>query len=380
MSVVAGQTRRRWAVVAAGIVLLVLAPPTASTLVNSVRTWAAGGTSQGLDTRATLEAALASTGVAHVGLAESRGGLAVPDLPRFGDVADRFGERTRLRIWWASPEAWRVDTPTATGEQGVYGGQAIVVWDYEENRLVDLVGDPPLRLPRPDDLPPPQATRRLLAGVGPTDRVEALAPSWVAGRRASGLRIVPSDPRSTIGSIDVRLDAGTYLPLALTVRDAGGQTALDTRFLEIDLRVPDPATVRAPSAPGIPRQAETAPDIVTRIDLQGPWQLPDRLAGLGASEPIVGGAATYGAGLVRFVVLPLPSRLGARVLDAVRAAPPVPVPAGQARLVAAGPVGVLAVRGADGEHTYLISGLVTTDLLGDAARTLLADPPPPRAS
>lgn len=381
MSVVSRQTGRRWAVVAAGVAVLVWLLATASTL----GAWVGGVRSEPLSAvmnpQVLLRRAWDSSSVPHYGLAESRGGLAFPDLPRLGDLPAQLGGTTRLRVWWSGPTAWRVDVPTVTGEQGVYGGPQTVLWDYEESRLTRVVGAPSLRLPRADDLLPPQAARRLLAGVDDRDLVEVVAgQAPIAGRRTQGLRIVPADPRSTIGAIDIRLETVSGLPLAVTVVDASGRTALESRFVELELAAPDPVTLQVPAAPGAVHDTATAPDLVSRIERSGAWVLPDQLADLPASEPVVGGAATYGTGLVRFVVLPLSPRLGARVVEATRSeGSALSLPGGEARLITSGPVTVVVARGADGEHAYLISGLVTSALLSDAARSLFAAPPPQRA-
>ncbi len=382
MSVVSGAARRRWATVAAGVAVLLVAPAAASAVTDRIDA-ARGQGVVSADPASLLTGALASAAVPHQGLAESRGGLAVPDVPRLGDVAAQLGETRRLRVWWSGPDVWRVDAPTLTGERDTYGGTGLgspVRWDYEDLRLTEVVGDPPLRLPRDDDLLPPQVARRLLAGVGPADRLEPAPADRVAGRRTVGLRVVPADPRSTIGAIDVQLEPTSRLPLAVTVRDAAGQIALDSRFVDLDLASPDPAVLQVPAAPGASREQEGTPDLVSRVLRDGVWALPERLVGLTASQEIVGGAATYGDGLVRVVVLPLTPRLGARVLDATRAGAVVrALPGGDVQLLTSGPISIAAARGDDGEHLYLISGLVTADLLADVAGALFADPPPRRA-
>jgi hypothetical protein len=382
MSVVSGAARRRWATVAAGVAVLLAAPTAASAVADRIDAVRGRHGLVPADPASLLGDALASASVPHQGLAESRGGLAVPDVPRLGDVAAQLGETTRLRVWWSGPDAWRVDAPTLTGERDTYGGTELgfpVRWDYEDLRLTAVVGDPPLRLPREDDLLPPQVARRLLSGVGPADVLEPAPQDRVAGRRTVGLRIVPADPRSTIGAIDVQLEPASRLPLAVTVRDPAGRTALDSRFVDLALTTPDPAVLKVPAAPGASREQENAPDLVSRVLRDGAWALPDRLAGLPASEETVGGAAAYGTGLVRLVVLPLSPRLGARVLDATRAGAVVrTLPGGEVQLLTSGPISIAAARGSNGEHLYLISGLVTTDLLADVAGALFADPPPRR--
>ena len=155
---------------------------------------------------------------------------------------------------------------------------------------------------------------------------------------------------------------------------------MQSQFLELDLSVPQRSAVQIPSAPGAVHDTTQAPDLVARIQRFGAWQLPDALAGLPASEPIVGGTQTYGAGLVRFVVLPLSPRLAGQVLDAVRTGggSTLDVRGGEALIVRSGVLDLVVARGSDRTHAYLVAGLVTPPVVTAAAAQLLADPPPRR--
>jgi len=384
MSVVTGQARRRWALVAVALVVLAWLPTTASALAEAVAKARAGSGTAGIaePPEQTVRRALASGQVPHSGLARSRGNLGLPDLPRLGDVASTLGGVTLTRVWWVDPQAWRVDVLAGTGEQDSYGAAGSTVqWDYESYRLTDLTGSPALRLPRADDLLPPQVARRLLGGVGPGDRLEALpGRRVVAGVVTHGVRIRPSDARSSIGYLEVWVEPAHDLPLAVSVVDTRGATAMESRFTQLDLSRPGADLVTPPTAPGALHDSSTEPDLLARVEHIGAWQLPDRLAGLTSSEPIVGGTATYGSGLIRLVVLPIPLRLAWQTLTAVRAGggTPLDLPGGEALLVTSGVLDLVVALGEDGRHGYLIAGLVTPQLVTEAARQLLADPPPER--
>ena len=375
MSVVSGACRRRWAAVAAGAVLL-----------GAVLTLAPGARSvehdvASVSARELLSRAQASDTVAYTALAQSRGTLGLPDLPRFGSVAALLGGTTRARVWWSAPSAWRVDVLSATGEQGTYGtALGIVTWDYERNALVRVVGEPGARLPRADDLLAPQIARRLLAGVGADDRVDPLPAADVGGRPTLGVRVVPSDPRSTIARADLWVDAQTALPLRLRIVARGGQDALVTQLSEVHLGAPERGVLLPPEPPGAKVDFQVAPDLAASIDQQSPWLLPDTLAGLGVTRSLLQGTATYGSGLVRFVVLPLPHREAHQVLDNARsaAAAPVDVLGGEAATVSSSLLNAVVAQDADFRHAYLIAGLVSPDLLAQAASELFADPPPRR--
>ena len=83
---------------------------------------------------------------------------------------------------------------------------------------------------------------------------------------------------------------------------------------------------------------------------------------------------------MRFSVLPLWRRTSRDVLANARSAgaAELTVPDGQAVSVTSSLLDAVVARGSDREHGYLIAGLVTTDVLAQAARELLADPPPQR--
>jgi hypothetical protein len=379
VSVVTQQTRRRWATVAVGVACLLCLPT-----VTSAVTGLAGGLarSQAPAPQVLMKRALASATIQHSGLAESTGTLGLPDLPQLTDVAAVLGGSTRTRVWWVGRQSWRVAVLTATGEQDTYVDHGrTTLWNYEEARLTEVVGTSAVRLPRAEDLLPPQAARRLLAGVGPGDRVQALpGRRSVAGLQADGLRIVPGDRRSTIGHVDVWLEAGRGLPVAIDVVDLRGTTALRSAFLDLELAAPEPAEVRIPPAPGAMHDSTDSPDLATRIQRFNGRRLPalpGSLVGVATSDPIVGGTATYGTGLVRFIVSPLPGRLADQVLDATRTGGGTDLarPGGEALLVSSGLINLVVARTADRQRAYLLAGLVTGEVLGAAAGELLQLPP-----
>ncbi len=380
MSVATRGTALRWAVALAGLAAVALAPPA----------WARLPVHEpDLAPRQVLDRARGSADVAYAGLAESTGTLGLPDLPRLGDVAALLGGTTRARIWWRSPQAWRVDRISPTGESGTYaipGG--VQTWDFEANAVVRQVGVSPARLPRVDDLLPPQAVRRALAGVTRADRVSALPSRRVAGRDAAGVRVVPADPTSTVGQLDVYVDQASGLPLSLRVVPRGGTVpALRTAFVEVSLDRPAAGTVR-PRVPPFARVRTTAtPDLAAAVDRFAPFALPAALGDSRRSPDLLGGGggtATYGRGLARFVVLPLWSRLGRSSAEAATSGGGTPLDVGadgDAVLISTPLVNAVVVRSfADGpaDRAYLLAGTVVPAVLQAAARDLLADPPPLR--
>src|SRR5436190_2102399 len=237
MSVATRGTARRWSLAVVGLVAVGLAPPAWARLPAAE----SGRTPQRL-----VAAARHSAHVPHSGLVESTGTRGLPDLPRLGDVAALLGGTTRARVWWRSSQAWRVDRITPTGESGTYaipGG--VSTWDFESDAVDQEIDVSAVRLPRVDDVLPPQAARRALSGVTRRDRLAALPARRVAGRAADGVRITPAGTSSTIGHLDLYVDEATGLPLSLLVVPRGSDSpALRTAFVDVSFGAPPAATVR----------------------------------------------------------------------------------------------------------------------------------------
>src|SRR4051794_4054280 len=191
MGVVRRDTVRRWAAVSAGTAAVVAAP---------VLWLGRPAPDPQVGTAAVLRAPRASASVPFSGFAETRGNLGLPDLPRLGSVAALLGSTTRERVWWGGAGDWRVDTVNATGETGTYSvGGILHTWDYERRASRQVVIPTPVRLPRADDLLPPPAPRRPLAGVGTDLDVRPLPPRPGAGP-ATGCGRVPAPPSTYAGS------------------------------------------------------------------------------------------------------------------------------------------------------------------------------------
>lgn len=380
MSTVGRATRLRWLAVAAGVAALVASIALAPTALRSID--AAASPYEPMTPERIVEQVLASADVGHQGVAQSRGSLGLPDLPRLSGVPALLGATTRMRVWWATPDAWRVDTLTLNGETGTYGvGSNTVVWDFESAELTTFLGVDGARLPRPDDLLPPQAARRILAGLGSDDRVEPLPDEWVAGRTAAGIRILPGDARSTVAHVDLWVDPASGLPLDLRIVGADGLDALVSTFLDLDVEPPAADVIAAPAAPGAHRDVVSTPDIVAAVDEHSPWLLPDTLASLPVSRSVLQGTATYGSGLVRFALLPLPRDTAGDIVEGAieGGATFLQLTGGSGAVVTSSVLNAVVIRGNDRDHAYVLAGFVTVDTLSAAAQELLLDPPPRRS-
>ncbi len=364
-SVVRYEKRRRWAVVAAVAALLVSAPAVVAALAP------AGAAADPVKLRALV---LDSVGRPYQGYAESAGSLALPELPNLAAVTALFSMRTPMRAWYAGPDRYRVDILGTAGEHDVYRlPDGEYTWDYGDNTLTELVGDPGVRLPRAGDLLPPELARRILrAAKG--DPVSALPGRNVAGVAASGLRLVPADPDTTIGRVDLWADPATGLPVRVEVT-ARGQEApiLVTEFRQLEQTMPVVEAPRPVLGSGF--TVASAPDVAATLGAYSEAPLPSRLAGRPVASPDFGGvqgAALYGTGLAAFAVIAVPRTVANAASDAAGKAGAVQVrlPAGNVVQLSITPLSLGIVRSSVSRRSYLLAGTVTPAVLKSAADEL----------
>lgn len=353
---------RRWVIVAAVVAVLIALP-----LV--IRAWPAAD--QDRSAAQLRAAAMTSAGVAFSGLAQSAGGLALPAAQRLGSVTDLLSDRTSMRVWWRSPTDHRVDVVTAAGETDVHtDASGSWTWNYEANQ-VSRSSPAALALPAPADLLPTTLARRLLSEAEPAE-LTRIGAQRVAGRDALGLRLAPAAAASSVARVDIWTDAVTGLPLQVQLFGIGAANpALDTRFLDLDLRTPEASvTAFSPPADADRRQAENS-DLLRNADrVLHALPLPAALAGL-PRRTVAGAPAAvglYGHGVTLLAVIPLPYGIAADLRSAA-AADPGAVTDDTGTRLAAGPLGILLTATPAGD-SYLLTGTVTLDALRQAALQL----------
>lgn len=363
---------RRWSLVTVLAVLAVGAP-------SAVAAWPVAPLAA-VDPAALRDRIAASDSLPWSGYAESGAGLGLPRLGALSDVTSLLGGTTRMRAWYAAPDRARVDQLSVSGERDRYTtpeGQA--VWDYGANLLTLVRRDPEVRLPRSDDLLPPQLARRLLSGTAPGDPVTALHARRLAGVDAAGVRVGVTDPRTTVGALDVWADPITGLPLAVEVTSKGALApALVTRFLSLTQGPPDPAALVPRRGPGAGLTRSPSSDLFGVLGRGDPRLVPLVVDGVSRERPQRGFAAIgrYGTTLAQLVVVPLPlpisetllqglDRAGsrARVLD-------VGTEDGRAGAVESPLLSIAVVRERD--RAWAVAGLVAPDVLDRAARDVAA--------
>jgi hypothetical protein len=190
-----------------------------------------------------------STNHPYQGYSVVSGTLSLPDVPVFGDMTTLLSSTTQFRAWVAAPNQWRVDQLSVFGETDTYmNGQQSVTWQSERHRVTVSPADEGFRLPRGDDLLPPELGRRLVGAASP-NQLTHVAPRRVAGVAAAGLRITPSSNDTTIASVDVWADPHTGLPVEVEVYAKGvTHPILTTKFL--DLSQSRPGTHLVTFSPG----------------------------------------------------------------------------------------------------------------------------------
>jgi outer membrane lipoprotein-sorting protein len=350
--------RRRWAVVAGLVALLVGLPA----LIRAIP--ASDGDVSAADLRS---AVLASDVVTFSGYAESSGGLALPVTDRLASVADLFSDRTTMRVWWRGPADNRVDVVTPTGETGTHR-DATGAWTWEYERATATRGAlSPLGLPVPLD-PLPSALGRRLLSEAADEELSRVGARRVAGRDGLGLRLSPTDRASSVSRVDIWVDRDSGLPLQVQVYGNESQRpALDARFLDLELVAPGPeVTAFSPPADADVREDPGIDLVEAARQITGPG-LPLTLAGLDRRpmEGLPRGLGVYGRGVTLLAVVPAPGRLTEQLRRALGASPGAVVDELGVRALV-GPLGLMVVDRPDG-RAYVLTGTVTIDALAAAA-------------
>jgi hypothetical protein len=356
---------RRWAAVTAVVALLCVMPVLASALPVSVPKLTAG------QLRARI---LASARLSYAGYAESNATFGLPSLPGLADVTSLLDGVTKMRVWQAAPDRWRVDVLSDTGERDTYQlGSRSYIWDSGQELLTEVVGQPPLRLPRAADLVPPALAIRLLDEAGQHARFSVIAPLRVAGTSAAGLQMTPTDPASTVARIDIWAEPGNGLPLMVEIFGRGSSApALESQFFQIGPWRPDAEVLTPQRGPGTGFTTTSARSLSGELNNLATAYLPGRLAGRDRlPEPdAFDEVGVYGGGLSTFVVLGIraSSDLVGDALSAGGAA--LDLPGETAALISAPLVNAVIAHPIGSSFTYLIAGTISASVLERSAATL----------
>ncbi len=365
----------RWALVAGSVAVLCALPALAQVLPVSA---------PAVSTAQLRSRILDSGRISYSGYAESNATFGLPPLPGLSDVTSLLNGVTRLQVWQATPSSWRVDVLSDTSEQDTYQrSRSSYVWDSGSELLTRVVGHTAVRLPRAADFLPPSLASRLVREAGPKARLSVLAPRRVAGRAANGLRVVPADPVSTVGHIDIWADAGDGLPLEVQVYARGARhPALETHFFQVSRWRPDQAVLTPRRGPGTGFTTTAASSLTGELSHLAPVLLPIKLAGQRVRIiPDLLPIGIYGRGLSTFAVLALSGSAGQRLLSGARTAGGTPISTANGTGVAvSSPLVSVVLMHRDTparphfDETYLLAGLATRQTLEQAAATLVSRP------
>ena len=323
---------------------------------------------------------VASSSEAYAGYAESNATFGLPSLQGLQSLTALLDGVTRMRVWQGAPDWWRVDVLSDVAERDQYQtGNVGYVWDSSSQLLTRVNGQPMFRLPEPHDLLPPSLADRLLKEAGPDAKFSMLPPQRVAGQNAAGLRVVPADPASTIGQVDIWANPDSGLPLLVQILSRGSAVpALETQFLQVSSWQLSANVLTPEHGPGSGYTVTTASDFTGVLRDLFPEFLPLRLAGR-TRQPVLwqyGGIGVYGSGLTTFAVLAFSGSTGFNLLDDAQSdgATPLQVTGGTGVLASAPLINLIIVHRSYSQVTFLLAGFVDKQVLEQAAADVVTPP------
>jgi outer membrane lipoprotein-sorting protein len=350
----------RWLIVTLGTALIIATP-------LALRQLPAADT----DTSASalLDQVLASTNAPYSGYAEALGTLQLPVADDLAELGPLFGERTRMRVWWRGPDSWRVDHIFATGEKDfIHTVRGTTTWEYEDARVVQFPNDR-ARLPRVPDLLPPEIAKFLLDGVQES-QVSRLPTERIVGLNAPGLRIQPTDDRSSIDHVDLWADPISGIPLRISIFDSSSdRLAMTSTFMDFTSDRPPADTTRFQPPPGASFDRPRVSDIADAANRFAPFTPPPTVAGFPRAHiPGLRSVGVYGSGLTQFFAIPLWAD-AARSLRAQLLVTPTVQQLSQGPVLSVGPLGLVLTEFPDGGG-WLIAGTLSKEALGEVAQQL----------
>jgi len=364
--------------VAAGVAILCALPVIASALPVNVPPLTA------VQLRSRI---LGSEGMSYSGYAESNATFGLPPLSGLSSVTSLLDGVTKMRVWQAAPQVWRVDVLSDAGERDTYQfGRREFLWNSGAQLTTEVLPSfdrsrfdqsPGVRLPRAADLVPTALAARVLSEAGRDARYSLLPPLRVAGQSAAGLRVTPGDPASTIEHIDIWAAPATGLPLMVEVYGRGARTpALQSQFFQVGPWQADAGVLTPPvrGGPGTGFTVTSASNLSGALKNLEPEALPATLAGRQRipAPPGFSTVGLYGGGLATFAVFTLRGGTGSGLLDGARSdgGTPYTFPDGTGVLISASLVNAVIAQSDRSTDTVLIAGTVSDAVLLQAAATL----------
>lgn len=254
--------------------------------------------------------------------------LPLPNSPLAQGVFGKLLNGTHQVRVWASPAGFRAEILDTLDETEVVAhAGSLTVYTYSTNSYATY----PLT-PRgggefhglPGGLNPQSLARHILADFATTTRIATNGTTVVAGRSAYVLTVTPTDPRTSIGRVDLAIDAATHVVLRIAIFPrTSNSPAFVVGFQSLSFApvppsrfvfVPPPGAHRATGGgPASPPGLQNAPGGAAQPSLPPP---ASAAPGTGSS-----GFRVLGGGWSAIVSMPADSPLAAAVL---RYGQPVP--------------------------------------------------------
>jgi outer membrane lipoprotein-sorting protein len=156
---------------------------------------------------------------------------------------------------WRSRDGLRISDLERTGERALFVSHGRAwAWDFESLTAYDLG-----RIPTPTGsifdalgaVVSADAVRQMLDDVSATTRVGVSGATTVAGRPSYRLILAPRQAGSLVGAIEIDIDAGTRMPLALSIFGRSQKTAaISVRFSSVSFDPVDPSVFDFEPPPG----------------------------------------------------------------------------------------------------------------------------------
>jgi outer membrane lipoprotein-sorting protein len=145
------------------------------------------------------------------------------------------------RVFESGTDERRVQVLDAMGERDlVRNGNDLWFWDAKHNTATHVAVPTRSASPEGTDMQTPaDAAQHALAAIDDSTAVAVDGSASIAGRDAYQLVLTPKSSGTTVGSVNIAVDAETGLPLRVQVTARGGTApAFSVGFTEIDLTKP----------------------------------------------------------------------------------------------------------------------------------------------
>ena len=313
----------------------------------------------------------ASVTLGWAGSVRTAGSLQIPESDSFATLGELLGDTTNLRVWWRTPEEWRVDRLRSTGETDLFRNRGASIRWVNESAKATISPVSRIRLPDASDLLPPTLARSMLSGSRPGE-LTRLPADRVAGRVAPGVRLTPGDPATTVDHVDIWADAESGLPLRVELFGRGDRRPVLTSSLrDLTLGTPDTARTVFRPAQTVDIDYDSSVDVAAAANASAPYDLPATLAGLGSrSGDDPGAVGVYGRGPTTVIALPLRGQVAGPLRQRVRSSTAAQETA-VGTYAQVGPVGILIAPVGGRGRAFLLAGTVTSDTLQQAATELV---------